>query len=90
MLAIWWPSGNHYDNALLTVKAGGDSPVEYVKIKMEQVFITSVATGGRGQGNQGKVAKVRPGSFLYTRLRILTCASGATSGTSHNKSIFNL
>src|ERR687886_324578 len=28
-------SGNHYPNALLTVrKAGGDSPVEYVKIKM--------------------------------------------------------
>ena len=42
-------SGNHYAHALLTVrKAGGDSPVEYVKIKMDQVFITSVSTGGHG------------------------------------------
>ena len=42
-------NGNHYNNALLTVrKAGGDSPVEYVKIKMEQVFIPSVSTGGHG------------------------------------------
>ena len=42
-------SGNHYNNALLTVrKAGGDNPVEYVKIKMEQVFITLVSTGGHG------------------------------------------
>ncbi|MBW0001478.1 MAG: type VI secretion system tube protein Hcp, partial [Verrucomicrobia bacterium] len=32
-------SGTHYDNALLTVrKAGGDSPVEYIKIKMDEVF----------------------------------------------------
>src|SRR5437763_13199723 len=42
-------NGTHYANALLTVrKAGGDSPVEYIKIKMEEVFITSVSTGGSG------------------------------------------
>src|SRR5215472_12180825 len=41
--------GSHYPKALLTVrKAGGESPVEYVKIKMEQVFVTSVTTGGTG------------------------------------------
>src|SRR6476661_440725 len=42
-------NGTHYANALLTVrKAGGSSPVEYVKIKMEEVLITSVSTGGSG------------------------------------------
>src|SRR5437763_13886343 len=42
-------NGTHYANALLTVrKAGGDAPVEYIKIKMEEVFITSVSTGGSG------------------------------------------
>ena len=40
-------SGTHYPTALLTVrKAGGTSPVEYIKIKMEAVFISSVSTGG--------------------------------------------
>ena len=42
--------GSHFDNAVLTVrKAGGDDkPMEYVKIKMTEVFITSVSTGGSG------------------------------------------
>jgi type VI secretion system secreted protein Hcp len=41
--------GSHFDNAVLTVrKAGGDKPVEYVQIKMTEVFITSVSTGGNG------------------------------------------
>jgi type VI secretion system secreted protein Hcp len=39
-------SGAHYPTAILTVrKAGGSSPVEYIKIKMEEVFISSVSTG---------------------------------------------
>ena len=39
--------GSHFDNAVLTVrKAGGEKPVEYVKIKMTEVLITSVSTGG--------------------------------------------
>ena len=47
MLACF--AGKHFPKALLTVrKAGGDNPVEYVKIKMEQVFITSVSTGAHG------------------------------------------
>lgn len=41
--------GSHFDSALLTVrKAGGNAPVEYVKIKMTEVFITAVSTGGSG------------------------------------------
>ena len=45
-------SGTHCPTALLTVrKAGGESPVEYLKIKMEEVFITSVSTGG-SQGEE--------------------------------------
>ena len=41
--------GTHFTTAALTVrKAGGASPVEYVIIKMEEVLITSVTTGGSG------------------------------------------
>jgi type VI secretion system secreted protein Hcp len=42
-------NGKHVDKATLTVrKAGGDKPVEYLKITMEQVLITSLSTGGSG------------------------------------------
>jgi len=41
--------GTHYDKATLTVrKAGGKEAIEYLVINMEQVFITSVSTGGSG------------------------------------------
>jgi type VI secretion system secreted protein Hcp len=42
-------NGTHFDAAKLTVrKAGGTSPVEYIKINMEKVFISSISTGGTG------------------------------------------
>jgi type VI secretion system secreted protein Hcp len=41
--------GTHFDSGLLTVrKAGGADPVEYVKINLQEVLITSVTTGGSG------------------------------------------
>jgi type VI secretion system secreted protein Hcp len=41
-------NGKHFKEALLTVRKAGENPVEYVKIKMEQVIITSISTGGSG------------------------------------------
>ena len=41
-------SGKEYKDALLTVRKAGDKPLEYMKIKMEKVMITSVSTGGSG------------------------------------------
>lgn len=41
-------NGKHYKEALLIVRKAGEHPVEYVKIKMEDVLITSVSTGGSG------------------------------------------
>ena len=41
--------GAHFSSALITVrKAGGENPVEYVKIKMQEVLISNVTTGGSG------------------------------------------
>ena len=40
--------GTHYDEALLTVRKAGDTPLEYIKIKMSEVIVTSVSTGGSG------------------------------------------
>src|SRR5919199_315922 len=41
-------NGKHLDEALLTVRKAGENPVEYIKIKMTQVIISSISTGGSG------------------------------------------
>jgi type VI secretion system secreted protein Hcp len=41
--------GTHIGEGLLTVrKAGGDNPLDYLKIKLTDVIVTSVQTGGSG------------------------------------------
>jgi type VI secretion system secreted protein Hcp len=43
-------SGKHYKEAQLVVrKAGGDSPLEYVKLTLKEVLISSITTGGSGE-----------------------------------------
>jgi type VI secretion system secreted protein Hcp len=41
-------NGKHFKEALLTVRKAGEKPLEYVKIKMEELIISSVSTGGSG------------------------------------------
>ena len=41
-------NGKHYDNALLTVRKAGEKPLEYLKITMTEVLVTSVSQGGSG------------------------------------------
>ena len=40
--------GTQYDEAILTVRKAGTSPLEYVIMKLNEVIITSVQTGGSG------------------------------------------
>jgi len=40
--------GTHQDKATLTVRKAGDKPLEYLKITMSEVLITSISTGGSG------------------------------------------
>jgi type VI secretion system secreted protein Hcp len=41
-------NGKHFAEALLTVRKAGENPVEYVKVKMEEVIIGAISTGGSG------------------------------------------
>ncbi len=44
-------SGQHIDQGLLTVrKSGGDAPVEYFKVNMEMIIVSSYNTGGSKDG----------------------------------------
>jgi len=40
--------GKHFASATLVVRKAGEKPVEYLKIKLEEVLITSLSTGGSG------------------------------------------
>jgi type VI secretion system secreted protein Hcp len=40
--------GTHFTDALLTVRKAGDKPLEYIKITMNEVMVTSISTGGSG------------------------------------------
>jgi type VI secretion system secreted protein Hcp len=41
-------NGKHFDQALLTVRKAGEKPLEYLKITMKDVIITSISVGGSG------------------------------------------
>jgi type VI secretion system secreted protein Hcp len=40
--------GTHYDEAKLTVRKAGGDPLEYIKLTMKEVIVSSVSTGGSG------------------------------------------
>jgi type VI secretion system secreted protein Hcp len=40
--------GKHINKATLTVRKAGGDPLEYLKIAMEEVIVSSVSTGGSG------------------------------------------
>ena len=41
-------SGKHYPKADVVVRKAGDKPLEYLKIQMKNVLISSISTGGSG------------------------------------------
>jgi type VI secretion system secreted protein Hcp len=41
-------SGKHYPEATLTMRKAGDKPLEYLVMKLTDVLISSVSTGGSG------------------------------------------
>jgi type VI secretion system secreted protein Hcp len=45
-------NGKHFKDALFTVRKCGGKPLEYIKVKMETVCITNIATGGTGAEDQ--------------------------------------
>jgi type VI secretion system secreted protein Hcp len=40
--------GTHFADAVLIVRKAGDKPLEYIKITMKEVIVTSLSTGGSG------------------------------------------
>ena len=48
ILALYCANGDHFSEATLTVRKAGKTPMEYLVIKMKELLVTSVSTGGSG------------------------------------------
>jgi type VI secretion system secreted protein Hcp len=48
LLMLRCAAGKHIPSAILTCRKAGDKPFEYLKIKLEDVLISSYQTGGAG------------------------------------------
>lgn len=48
ILMLYCANGDHFTEATLTVRKAGKKPMEYMIIKMKDVLVTSVSSGGSG------------------------------------------
>lgn len=48
ILALYCANGDHFDEATLTIRKAGKTPMEYMIIKLKKLLVTSVSTGGSG------------------------------------------
>lgn len=47
-LMLYCANGDHFKEATLVVRKAGKEPLEYMKIEMRKVLVTSLSTGGSG------------------------------------------
>ena len=78
-LALACCSGKHFKDATLVIRKAGEKPVEYVKIKMETVFISSVSTGG--SGGQDRLTENITLNFSKVNLDYVPQDDKGTAGT---------
>lgn len=75
-------SGKHLENATLYVyKAAGDSPLEYFKLEMETVLVSSYQTGGGGDGLDRIVESVSLNFRTFKVTYTQQDATGAAAGS---------
>src|SRR5471032_257545 len=71
-------NGKHYGSALLTVRKAGEKPLEYLKITMTEVLITSVSTGG--SGGEDRLTENVTLNFAAVKVDYVEQAKGGTKG----------
>jgi type VI secretion system secreted protein Hcp len=59
-------NGKHVDKATLTIRKAGEKPLEYLKITLEDLIITSVSTGGSG----GEDRLIENVSLNFARVKV--------------------
>src|SRR4029453_2466171 len=75
--------GKHFKEANLTVRKAGENPVEYIKIKMEEVIITSISTGGSG----GQDRLTENVALNFSKVRVEYTSQDETGAAKDKKSM---
>jgi type VI secretion system secreted protein Hcp len=73
--------GKHYPTAQLIVRKAGDKPLEYLKIKLTDVIVTSVSTGG-GHGGDDRLPENVSLNFAKFEMKYTVQTQAGASGTS--------
>lgn len=77
-------SGEHVPNAVLAVrKAGGKNPLEYLKVTLEDVLVTSYETGGASE--QDRVVETITLNFARSKLEYVPQKKDGTGAPSITK-----
>jgi type VI secretion system secreted protein Hcp len=67
-------SGKHFDTATLVCREAGDEPVEFFKVTMQEVIITSVSEGGGG----GEDKQTENITLNFAKVKVEYTPQGAT------------
>ncbi len=59
-------SGKHIPSALLTARKAGEKPLEYLKIKLTDILVTSISNGGSG----GEAVQTENVTLSYSKIEV--------------------
>ena len=68
-------TGKHIEEGTITVRKAGEKPVEYLKIKLTDVLVSSAQSGAGGATDP-----VESVTLNFTRFEVTSLPSGETSG----------
>jgi type VI secretion system secreted protein Hcp len=78
-LMVSCASGKHIVSGLITVRKAGEKPLEYLKIKLEDILISSVQMGGSGGGMPSDSVGLDFKKATFTVFQILPTGALGTS-----------
>jgi len=67
-------TGKHFSEGTITVRKAGEKPVEYLKIKLEDILISSAQSGGGGA-----TEPMEQVTLNFTRFEVTNLPGGETS-----------
>jgi type VI secretion system secreted protein Hcp len=82
-LMLYTCNGKHLKDAVLVVRKAGEKPVEYLKITMTEVMVTSVSGGGSG----GEDRLTENVSLNFATVKVEYAEQNATGGTASTPSM---
>ena len=74
-------NGKHWDQAVLVVRKAGETPLEYLKITMTEVLVTSMSQGG--SGGEDRLTENVTLNFAKVKLEYVTQSEKGGKGTPH-------